>query len=201
MSENIDHIFYINLEKRNDRRVQIEEELTNMGLSFERFNAIYNPKYNLGCSLSHLEVIKLAKQRGYKNVLIFEDDFTFEVSKTDFENALSLFFNSKIDYDVCMFSYNLLASQKTEYDYLYKVIDAQTASGYLINSSYYDKLIDLYEWSVVMLEKTGQIHVYACDMIWKRFQPTDKWYCFIPRFGKQRESYSDLEKRVVNYNC
>ena len=81
MTENISHIFYINLEKRIDRRIQIEDELTKMGFKFERFNAIENTHNGLGCCYSHLKIIKTAKERGYKNVLIFEDDFIFEVSK------------------------------------------------------------------------------------------------------------------------
>lgn len=201
MSENINHIFYINLEKRTDRREQIEFELKNYGLSFERFNAIYNPNNGIGCAYSHLEIIKIAKERGYKNIIIFEDDFKFEIPKIELENILTLFFNSKIDYDVCMLSYNLSSYEKTKYDYLNRVKYAQTASGYLINGLYYDKLIKLYEWSFNMLEKTGEHWNYANDVVWKQLQEIDNWYCFTPRIGIQRESYSDLAGRVVNYHC
>jgi hypothetical protein len=80
----IDGIFYINLEKRLDRRVEIEIELTNMELPFERFPAIETPGRGiLGCGLSHLSVFKLAKERKFRNVLIFEDDFYFLISKTE----------------------------------------------------------------------------------------------------------------------
>ena len=42
MSHNISKIFYINLNKRTDRKEQIEEELKNYGLleNSERFEAI-----------------------------------------------------------------------------------------------------------------------------------------------------------------
>ena len=84
MSVNIDHIFYINLDKRKDRRVEIEQELNKMELPFERFKAIETPGRGiLGCGLSHLSVFKLAKERKYKNVLIFEDDFYFLISKPE----------------------------------------------------------------------------------------------------------------------
>ena len=39
--EYIDKIFYINLDKRTDRKQEIEEELTRMGLNAERYPAIH----------------------------------------------------------------------------------------------------------------------------------------------------------------
>ena len=86
MSENIDKIFYINLDKRTDRREEIEQELSNYELNAERYAGIYTPHSGIvGCGYSHLNVLKLAKERGYKNVLILEDDFQFVVSKEEFE--------------------------------------------------------------------------------------------------------------------
>lgn len=78
MSTNIDKIIYINLNKRIDRRTDIEKDLNDFNLEYERFEAIETPGFGiLGCGQSHLAVLKLAKERGYKNILIFEDDFTF----------------------------------------------------------------------------------------------------------------------------
>lgn len=108
MSNYIDKIIYINLNKRTDRREQIENELNNFKLSYERFEAISTPDFGAyGCGLSHLAVLKIAKERNYKNILILEDDFQFLVSKEIFEENLKTFFESNIDYNVCMLSYNL----------------------------------------------------------------------------------------------
>jgi len=41
MSNNIDKIFYINLDKRTDRKDEIENELQKMGLTAEIYPAIY----------------------------------------------------------------------------------------------------------------------------------------------------------------
>ena len=108
MSENIDKIIYINLKKREDKQQFIVNELNTYGLTYERFEAIdYIQQGNVGCSLSHLAVLKLAKERGYKNILILEDDFKFKLSKEDFENTLKQFFDSSIEYNVCMFYYDI----------------------------------------------------------------------------------------------
>ena len=192
---------YINLNKRTDRKKTIENQLNNFDLDYERFEAIETPDFGIvGCGLSHLHVLKIARERGYKNILILEDDFTFLVSKEDFEKQLSIFFNTKIEYNVCMISYFLLDSQKTQYEFLLKVIDAQTASGYIVNENYYDKLIELYEFAIPKLIQTKEHWIYANDQIWKKYQRTDNWFCFTNRIGKQSDGFSDTSQRYENYN-
>ena len=72
MASKIDKIFYINLDRRTDRRDLIEMDLAKIGLVAERFVGIpYEPGI-VGCGKSHLAVMKLAKERGYKNVLILD---------------------------------------------------------------------------------------------------------------------------------
>jgi glycosyl transferase family 25 len=200
MSEYIDKIIYINLAKRTDRKELLEQELNNFELKYERFEAIETPEFGtLGCEISHLTVLKIAKERGYKNILIFEDDFTFLVDKEELEENLSKFFKEKIDYNVCMISYNILKKEESEYDFLWKSLDVQTASGYIVNSNYFDTLIELFEEALPLLESTKAHWIYALDQIWKPLQLKDKWYCFKTRIGKQRPSFSDNTNSFANY--
>jgi glycosyl transferase family 25 len=203
MSHNIDKIMYINLNKRTDRREEIESELNKFGLEYERFEAIETPSFGLlGCGKSHLSVLKIAKERNYKNILIFEDDFTFLISKEVFEKKLSDFFSLNLPFDVCMLSYNLIKSEELENNVVNKVIETQTASGYIVNNHYYDKLIHLYEWALPLLEETHADWIYGNDQIWKQYQPNDNWYYFKTRLGKQRPSYSDNTEKFEDYlNC
>jgi len=198
-SNKIDHIIYINLDKRVDRKEQIEGELERFNLTnYERFSAIQNDNGAIGCSKSHLEVIKLAKKRGYKNILVLEDDFQFIVSKEKFNKQINKLFN--VDFDVCLLAYNTPNLYESEYPFLYKIKDAQTASAYIVQSHYYDTLIDCWEKAIKLFEETNDDTKYTCDQSWKQLQEKDDWYCFKTRMGKQRESYSDIQKGVVNYN-
>jgi hypothetical protein len=54
-----------------------------------------------------------------------------------------------------------------------------------------DKLIELYEWAIPLLEQTNEHWRYANDLVWKQFQPHDKWYYTTRKLGKQRDGYSD----------
>lgn len=201
MSQNIDKIIYINLDKRADRKEEIENELNHFAITnYERFPAIETAGFGiLGCSNSHLEVLKLAKERGYKNILILEDDFQFLVTKEVFEEELTKLF--EIDFDVCMLSYNLNDGRECEYPFLWKAHDVQTASGYIVNSTFYDSLIHVYEESTRMLEQTRMHWLYANDQSWKILQPQNNWYCFKTRIGKQRDGFSDNANSFVIYDC
>lgn len=202
MSNYIDKIMYINLDRRTDRKEHIEKELNNFNLNYERYPAVDMPDFgSLGCCYSHLNVLNIARNNNYKNILIFEDDFTFLVNKESFENNLNNFFNLNLDFDVLMLSYQLLDYEKTEYDFLYRVKEAQTASGYIVNQHYYDKLITLYDESFMFLKQTDYHWLYMNDQAWKILQKTDKWFCFNPRIGKQISGYSDTSQKFYNYEC
>lgn len=195
MSKYIDHVFYINLEHRKDRKEQIEHELEIMSLkqSSERFEAIQGTPGGIGCGYSHLAVLKLAKERNYENILILEDDFEFVISKDELETQLSLFFDNVKEYDICMLGFNHQKIIDSEYNFLDKVLESQTTSGYLINHRFYDKLIYNFEEAIHIYKANPSIHwLYSIDQYWKKLQPISLWYAFKKRVGIQRPGYSDI---------
>lgn len=200
MSKNIEKIIYINLDKRRDRFIEIEKEFADMDLPCERFAGIVHPASGLvGCGLSHLAVLKLAKKMNYKNVLIVEDDFTFKVDKNFLEQQLSLFFDSNINYDVLMLAYSMSNIEIIDIPNIpsfKRVSSAHTASCYLVNSHYYDKLIDLYEWSTVKLIETDQHWNFANDQVWSHLQRQDMWLYSSTKMGVQRPGFSDNTLRL-----
>ena len=80
--------FIINLERRKDRLEKITKELNYMGWEYEVFKAVDTNDHR-GCSLSHSEIIKLSKERGYDDVLIIEDDCTFMPYSKNLSNEIS----------------------------------------------------------------------------------------------------------------
>uniref|UniRef100_A0A6C0E8V8 Glycosyl transferase family 25 domain-containing protein n=1 Tax=viral metagenome TaxID=1070528 RepID=A0A6C0E8V8_9ZZZZ len=186
---------YINLTRRTDKRTHIENELTKYGLPFERYDAFEYPDFwSYGCAMSHLGVLKQARDNGYKNVVIFEDDFAFSLSKEAIEEQLTEMFTFKPDFDVCMLSYNLQRSSDTEHDKIYKVVESQSGAGYIVQQHYYDKLISLFEKANQMLLETRQHWIYMNDQSWKSLQMTDNWYCFKERSGHQIPCFSDVSQ-------
>jgi len=198
--DQIKHIIYINLDHRTDRRSELEYELERMGLSGERFSAIRTDPGIIGCTQSHLAVLKMAKERGWDHVLILEDDFQFLVNREDLNKHIKAFFDLDIPYDILMLGYNIFSS-KPYNDVICRANDVQTTSGYLIHSRFYDTLIQNLSETIPPLISTGKHWIYAIDQYWKRLQPISEWFCMNVRIGKQRPSYSDLAERFTDYNC
>ena len=199
--EFIDSVVYINLEHRQDRRVAIEQEFAKMGITgAKRFNAIIHVHGLIGCMESHLEVLKLAKKNKYKNILIFEDDFQFLVSKEELDSELRTVLSGKnpMPYDVLMLGYNIQSAYIFTPNLL-KVVSAQTASAYIVHESFYDKLIECYMNALPMLKTTKLWDMYANDQVWKVLQPRSKWYAFSKRIVLQRVSFSDTTGRIEDY--
>jgi GR25 family glycosyltransferase involved in LPS biosynthesis len=65
---------YINLDSRKDRRVHVEAQLAALKsgiptMEVERFNAIKHVVHGaIGCSMSHLRCIQIAKERNWDQV-------------------------------------------------------------------------------------------------------------------------------------
>lgn len=197
--ENISGAIYINLDRREDRRAEFEDECKRIGITVERFSAIeQNPGF-IGCTLSHIAVLKEARARGLKNVLIFEDDFTFLVDKETFNSNLQSFFDLNIDYDVLMLGYKLNQSEPFN-DLIGRVKMAETTSCYLVHNRFYDRLIDVLESDVKKLISTHKHWLYIVDQSWKKLQPEAQWFYFTTRIGKQRAGFSDLKGAVVDYS-
>ena len=197
---NIGGIYYINLKHRLDRKKQIEAEIKKLGCPFQRIDAIKNKNGGLGCVRSHIKCLEKAKMNNLKNVLIFEDDFVFVENNNNvrnkINNALKLLKNN---WDVIMLSGNILKTENSIYDDLDKVIDVQTASGYIVNRNYYDTLINNFKEAERHLANDEDYTKWALDQYWKILQPDGNWFIMNPTIGKQKESYSDIENTVVNY--
>jgi hypothetical protein len=190
--------FYINLDSRTDRREQFEGECQRMGIHVERFPAIVHPKGGAhGCTASHLQIIKNARDRGHPSVMVFEDDFQFLIEKEAFAEVLA---SLPEDYDVVMFGYNVLRGE--EYSASFgRTLEAQTTSGYIVHQRAYDRLIARWEEGLTLFEQNPGHHwLYILDQYWKALQPEMRWYHAIPRVGKQRPGWSDLANAFVEYD-
>jgi hypothetical protein len=210
--DNVDIIYYINLDRRTDRNNEILEELYRMGVpesKIQRVSGVYKPgQGDWGCSLSHLKIMRDFDKSNYKNCIIFEDDFTFQSSLKDLNYIFNNFFDSNIDYDVCMLSSNLGNTQDTEYPFILKINNTQTTSGYLVNKKYSKKLLNNYEEGTELIGKSYEKgkgydiqRQYCIDQYWKRLQDVDNWYTFNPKIGIQRDSFSDIQGEFISYKA
>ena len=196
----IKHVFYINLEHRVDRKFHVEEQLQKIGiLKAERFNAIKLKNGALGCSMSHLKCLEMAKKSGSDHVMIVEDDITF-LDPALFVKQCNEFLSIHKVWDVVLIGGNNVPPYRKIDDTCIQVSHCQTTTGYIVKKDYYDILINNIRTGIEHLMKTPEQHIiYAIDKFWIKLQKQHTWYMLAPIVAVQREDYSDIEERKTNY--
>jgi glycosyl transferase family 25 len=196
----VSQIFYINLEFRHDRNTHVLEQLHNIGIQNPtRFNAIKLPNGAVGCSMSHLRILEYARDNNISNIIIVEDDITF-LNPSLFVNNLNEFLASNNTWDVVLLAGNNFKPYRPYNEFAVKVTKCQTTTGYLISSHYYDKLIDNIKTGLSRLIKEPTKHsFFAIDKHWFALQKKDEWYLITPLSVIQRPDYSNIEKKITDY--
>jgi GR25 family glycosyltransferase involved in LPS biosynthesis len=201
-------VYYINLNHRKDRLENIINELNKTNINPEKINripGIYIKDFGiLGCAKSHCLALEAFLKSSFDNkyCIIFEDDFQFTQDQIVVNELINAVFNNNKDFHVLMLAANILNGQPTTYNFLTKIVDAQTLSGYAVNRNFASILLNNFRESIALLEKEGyKYYPYCFDIYMKRLQPLSRWYSLNPRIGKQIESYSDIENKVVSYDC
>lgn len=196
----IKNVYYINLETRPDRKENVEDELKSIGWNPTRFNAIKLSNGALGCSTSHLKCLELAKSEGLDHILICEDDITF-LNKELFKTQLNNFLSTNILWNVILIAGNNMGSILPLSNSGVKVSNCNAATGYLVKSEYFDKLIQNFQEGINKLTAESHKHaLYAIDQYWSKLQQKDNWILITPLTVTQKEGHSDIEKTHTNYN-
>ena len=213
-----DKIFVINLDSRKDRWEECQELFKKYNINnYERVSAvrpIYKdiPKnfYNnlvvnqkewyvtgcIGCKLSHYKVIQLAKERGYDNFLVLEDDFSITLEDFELKIKQALFeldkLSDSLEWDmVYLGGNNLIKPQKIEdVSFIYKGIKVNTTHAYAMNHTLYDKC----------LERMNICGTEVDDFYKREIQNHYNVYCIYPSLIKQRKSMSNIFNSVMSYD-
>jgi len=195
----IDVIYYINLDERVDRKKQFLSEMAKIDFpenKIVRIPGIKMDNGHQGCSLSHIKAVNLFIASNTRNCIIFEDDFEFTTDVVHIHHAFTDFFVNHVNYDVCMLSGNVVDQEPSRrHVFLNKILNAQTASGYMLNRNFAESLLENYNAGASLLARhPDQMEKYAIDQYWKLLQPQSNWYIFNPKLGKQRNSYSNIQR-------
>jgi len=199
--ELFEHTLFINLESRQDRLEHSQKEFEKLGIQAERVNACKMENGAVGCTMSHIKCIELAKTRGYEQVFICEDDITFlepDVLKT---NIARFYDNDDINWDILIIGGNNVPPYQQIHEYCARVFYCQTTTGYIVKRHYYDTLLKNFRESAANLMRNPlNKREFALDIYWKRLQIQDFWYMITPPTVTQYENYSDIEECSANYD-
>lgn len=199
--ELLEHTLFINLDHRTDRLEHINKEFEKMGIKGERIQGVQPKNPAVGCTMSHIKCLELAKERGYKQVFICEDDITFTNPELFKQNITKFVDNDKINWDVLLISGNNRPPHQKLFDYASRVFYCQTTTGYVVKNEYYDRLIANFKEGLThLIRNPTKKFDYAIDKYWQRLQMQDYWYIITPLTVTQYDNYSDIEQKHTTYS-
>ena len=214
MNTHLDHLYYINLDKRVDRDKLFVSEVLPFFDAFEkdftRVSAVDTTAHSTpdkraaGCTLSHLEVAKLARKAGHKKILVLEDDFEPSVSPSELNERIDHLFTHFPDFNMCQIAYNARTHKGGIIEPIDKYVlyccGSQTSSGYLIDTSFYDVLVPAWEDSAQALLSGALAKEKALDVVWAQFQTKEnKWYLLEPCGYQRLSDHSDIQGTTIKY--
>lgn len=153
-----DNIFVINLKRRNDRKINMINNFNKIGITnyefitgvdglkpsiINKFNDYKNnfktkiiTSGHFACLLSHIKAIRIAKQRGYTNIMILEDDVYF---CDDFIEKISKIKIPKYD---MIYLGGIINQKKIFINNCTKTNGILGAYGYILTSKIFDFILD-----------------------------------------------------------
>jgi GR25 family glycosyltransferase involved in LPS biosynthesis len=155
INEFFNHIFYINLDHRIDRKQEFEQEMEKYGISnYTRVPGILATPMegialgrtrHIACGTAHKQIVQNAKNLNLDKILIFEDDVSFYNEE---EEGIKIIEKSLDDLDKIphwdlFYLSGLIIDEKLNLvtDNLIKARTVLTTHAYAINSSAYDKIL------------------------------------------------------------
>ncbi len=180
----IPKIFYINLDKRTDRREHMEKLLK--GYDYERVSGIEDDDGYIGCAKSHILCIKVALARRLQKVIILEDDFMF-VGGHNFKNMIL-----PDKYDIFLLCNRIKEHTKLNNTFI-SVQKCSWTSGHILNQTIYNDLIQNLE-NGIEDRKMQKLTRNNLDHYWNKLWDTNKYKCLAHNyiFATQAEGYSDI---------
>lgn len=201
-----DKIYCINLDRRPDRWAECEEIFKKHGLEVERVSAVDGNPDNIhvtatdgrvvkpgmvGCALSHAKVCKLAKEAGYNQILILEDDIDFADNlNAEFERYI---LQVPANWQLLYTGGNHLGHHnvKTISENCVRIFNTYTTHFIGMKKGMYD----------VMLSRVPAKITNPIDVIYAEWQRQYEAYCIVPHLSWQRTSFSDIENCVADYEA
>jgi glycosyl transferase, family 25 len=202
LNDYFERIYCINLAKRSERWESVKKQFLNNNITAIRYEAIDGNKYDsvnglkpgeLGCLLSHLNILKECQKNNIENVLITEDDVEF---CKDFNFKFFEYIKELPKWDILYLGANHALCNPYESnppikvtEHVYRVIHAYSTHAYAVNKSCYQYLIDH------ISNLTNPL-----DVMYSKIQKNLEVYIFRPHLAWQSEGYSDILETNVDYS-
>lgn len=193
-----DKIFYINLDRRWDRKKECDAELLKHDIVAERFTAHDGDRFKtrsllkqneVACCMSHSDILQMQIDNGWQRILILEDDVQFvdDVQEKFFEHL------REIPSDWLMIylggNHEMKPTPLEGSERIKKINRTYTTSSYAITL----------EGAKKSLQRMREFVVQADLVYHLTCQKYGRCYVFQPPLAWQRPSFSDIQMCLKDY--
>jgi GR25 family glycosyltransferase involved in LPS biosynthesis len=183
--------FVVNLPRRVDRLANLVPELTQRGIDFTLIAAIEAADGRVGISMTLAKLLKEAVEKNIDRFVVFEDDMYFV---DDIKHIYEAVKELPQDFDMCFFGINLLNGEAFS-DKLVKVRQGVSLHAVMYSHQGAEKALHAIE------NDTRHPSRFPVDLLLNEKVISDgNCYAVTPVVCSQRPSYSDIEKRFVDYS-
>jgi GR25 family glycosyltransferase involved in LPS biosynthesis len=198
--------FYINLDSRVDRKTHFENNIRTIPFfsNITRLPAVVTKDGPIGCGLSHIKVLQSWYATNEEFFAVFEDDFMIldeDHLRQFVEDFKKIERSDTWDIIVLTPRGNTVVENNDMTNARFRrIIENQTATGYIIKRRMVPILIENLKEAVSMQLQGADKNLCAIDQYWKRLQRKYNFYYYLNVFAGQLPGWSDLENRMVDYN-
>ena len=193
-------ILYINLDHREDRKNETLAEFSKIGLKGTvRLPAIAEENGALGCAKSHVAALTRLRNTDFTAAIICEDDVEFLVDRTKLDKVVQAFLDSPSLGVLCLVN-RVRGPRIRIHNELAVSNNIQMAACYVLKPWALAPLLDSFSISAQGLAGGEPARTHAIDQGWKKLQSRVMLFG-VPwaHVARQRESFSDIEKKVKSY--
>lgn len=198
LNDYFSEIYCINLDRRPDRFHNAWRQFRKFGMYVQRYPAIdkqtlsHNGKIStgeLGCGMSHYNIIKKCKENKSKNVLVFEDDVMLR------EDFLEIFNNTigrVPEWDMLFFGGNHVGGLEQIDADIFKMRYSFCLHAYALRKHMFDVLLSNWgNFDKPVDVTTAELH--------------ERYNCYVIRppngaLAWQKSNYSDIQEGERNYD-
>ena len=203
---NLDKIYILNLEEREDRYIETMCELCKVDAPLNKvfhYKAKKTPGDGgpyVGATQNHIDVMNDIVNEGYINSLILEDDIVFSPNISQIKKDITEFFDSDYLYDICFLSASRFHKKEPHNDLLIKSKQiCTTSSAYFLSNKTIQSVRDCVMEGMDLLKKTNNANLYCIDRYWSKLQEDDRVFIFKRKMAYQRPNYSNIKGTIAAY--